>query len=186
MSSHDETRNDDELVASAVGGNVRAFEALLTRHQGKVLRVLRLLGVRQDDVEDTAQEVFLRAFRGLHGFKKGRPFGAWIYRITVNAAMDHRGRERARLQDHDEVSSERLSELPGVVPELDMEAARLRGRLLAALAALTDRERAVFVLKEIEGLDNGEIAVALRVSRITVRRHLGLARDRLRGILSAG
>jgi RNA polymerase sigma-70 factor (ECF subfamily) len=163
-------------VAAAQEGDVRAFEALLSAHESKVLRVLRYLGVPASDREDVAQEVFVRVFRHLGGFRRGRPFGAWVYRITVNAAHDWRLRCGAAPE---EVPwTEDAGRIPGSGPDPD-----LARRLLAGLAGLSERERAVFVLRELEGLETSEVARALGITSITVRRHLGLARDRLRRLL---
>ena len=172
---------DDDLIAAAIRGEVRAFEVLLARHEGKVLRVLRLLGVRAQDREDVAQEVFLRVFRHLSGFRTGQPFGAWIYRVTVNAAHDHRERS-ARLHREEVPWSVELEAAPSEEDHPDEALARKRliARLEGALATLSDRERAVFVLRELEGLETSQVAQVLGIARITVRRHLALARGRLR------
>jgi RNA polymerase sigma-70 factor (ECF subfamily) len=164
------------LVAAAQGGDVRAFEALLSAHEGKVLRVLRFLGVAASDREDVAQEVFVRVFRHLGGFRRGRPFGAWVYRITVNAAHNWR---LSAGGSHGEVPwTDAVARVPAAGADPD-----LQRRLEAGLAALSERERAVFVLRELEGLETVEVARALGITAITVRRHLGLARERLRRLL---
>lgn len=171
----DPEAEDQRLVAAAQNGDVRALEALLARHESRVLRVLRYLGIPAADRPDVAQEIFIRVFRHLGGFRRGKAFSGWIYRVTVNAAHDYRssggraGGEEAPLVE--EIAA------PASDP------AGLRRRLEAALERLTERERAVFILKEIEGLETGEIARALGVTSITVRRHLGLARTRLRSLL---
>ena len=175
---------DDELVAAARAGDERAFAALLGRHEGPVLRVLRLLGVPSSDREDLAQDVFLRAFRYLTSYRPGRSFSAWLYRITVNVTHDWRRERMARPSD--EVASFSAAEEaidPASVALGGHELSLLRRRLETALRALSERERAVFVLCEIEGLSTLDVARALGITRITVRRHLGLARRRLTRIL---
>jgi RNA polymerase sigma-70 factor (ECF subfamily) len=177
---------DSDLAAAARAGDARAFETLLARHEGRVLRVLRLLGVPRQDREDVAQEVFLRVFRGLEGFRSSLPFASWVYRITVNAAHDHRARRfRTARQESgwsEEAGERALHDGPG--PEAQA-LARERGRVLEqALGELSERERAVFVLREMEEIDTVEVARLLGVTTITVRRHLGLARRRLATILA--
>ena len=177
---------DDDLVRAAAGGEERAFEILLSRHESTVLRVLRLLGVRAADREDVAQEVFLRVFRYLGAFRPGRPFGGWIYRITVNASHDYHNRLGRRRRDEAEWREdleETAAYAGGALRDEDLD---LRRRLLAGLAVLTERERAVFVLCEIEGLATREVARALGITRITVRRHLGRARRSLQVELGSG
>ena len=171
---------DDALVTAALDGDARAFDALLTRHESSVLRVLRLLGIPARDRDDVAQEVFIKVFRHLKGFQRGRSFGGWIYRVSVNAAHDYRARA-ARAGQDEAAWNDGLERRSG--PGDDPEMGDVRRKLEAALLQLTERERAVFVLREIEGLDTHEIARALGITGITVRRHLGLARDRLRVLL---
>ena len=183
--SRENRENDDALVSAARAGDERAFEGLLVRHEGRVLRVLRLLGVNGADREDVAQDVFVRVFRHLSGFRPGQSFRAWTYRITVNAAHDYRRKTMRRRREEvwEADGDQRADRAPGPA-ELAERAQDLRD-LDAAMTLLTERERAVFALCEIEGLDTAQVARALRISRITVRRHLSLARARLREALEA-
>jgi RNA polymerase sigma-70 factor (ECF subfamily) len=171
---------DEELVAAILDGDARAFETLLHRHETRVLRVLRLLGVGIDDREDVAQEVFVRVFRHLRGFRHGNSFGGWLYRIAVNAAHDYKKQMRLRAGRESPLSP--AQEEPAGSADRSGEAARIlesRRRLEAALSALSERERAVFVLMELEGLETVAVAKSLGITRITVRRHLSRARSRL-------
>src|SRR5258705_8249424 len=86
----DDDASEPSLVLAARRGDARAFEELLGRHEARVFRVLRLLGVSASDRDDVAQNVFLRIFRGLDGFRSGRPFSSWVYKIAANAALDWR------------------------------------------------------------------------------------------------
>jgi RNA polymerase sigma-70 factor (ECF subfamily) len=136
------------------------------------------MGVRVSEREDVAQEVFLRIFRHLGGFDRKRPLAAWVYRMTANAALDWRTQKgRDRSVPIEEGHEDRAA------PD-GSEDSLLARRLEGALAALPDRERAVFVLKELEGLETGAVARALGITQITVRRHLGRARERVRALLT--
>jgi RNA polymerase sigma-70 factor (ECF subfamily) len=170
---------EPSLIEAARGGDARAFEDLLRRHEARVFRVLRLLGVPASDRDDVAQNVFLRIFRGLDGFRPGRPFSSWVYKIAANAALDWRGqsdRQRREEAPWDEALDDAAPPASGAVD--------LARRLEAALETLSERERVVFVLVEIEGVDRADAARALGITGITVRRHLGLAKERLRQALS--
>ena len=171
---------DDELVRAARDGDAAALERLLRRHEGTVLRVLRLLGVDAGDREDVAQEVLVRVFRYLDRYRPGRSFSAWVYRITVNAAHDFRVRQQRHRREERALRSE-LEREEGSGPAAESEGGRraLRQLLESALSVLSERERAVFVLRELEGLSTHEVARSLGISGITVRRHLGRARSRL-------
>jgi RNA polymerase sigma-70 factor (ECF subfamily) len=175
--------DDATLVAAAQQGRVRALEQLLDRHQSRVLRILRLLGVPHQDRDDVAQEVFIRVFRHLGGFRSGQDFNGWIYRVTVNASHDYRSRRgrlaRGEAPWRDEIDCE--DPTPGPAEVAGQR--EMRRALEGALQQLSERERTIFVLRELEGLESREVARALGIHAITVRRHLSRARKRLRELL---
>ncbi len=176
--------HDEDLVRRARNGEVRAFEALLHRHQGRVLRMLSALGIPATDRDDVAQEIFIRVFRHLPRFRKGKAFTAWLYRITVNTVHTYRGSRALSREREQPLATGTVhppDHRPG--PESTAEGGELARRLEQALGRLTERERSVFVLRELEGLDTAAIASALGITRITVRRHLGRAKARIRKIL---
>lgn len=176
--------DDDALVTLALAGDDRAFEALLDRHDRVVVRVLGLLGVRAADREDLAQEVLVRVFRHLAGFRRGRKFSNWIYRIAVNVARDHRDLSRRNPAEPDAYEPTPDSEVhPGLGPERQLQGRELALQLEVAVARLSPRERDVFVLHEMEELTSKEVAGVLGITQITVRRHLSRARESLRKIL---
>lgn len=183
----DSDPSDESLVAMAAEGNREALDSLLRRNEARVLRVLRLMGVPASDREDVAQDVFLRVFQHLSGFRAGNSFGGWLYRITVNASNDYRGRAARRRKDESGWVAgleEAASGAPGQTRELES-----RGewrRIERALESLSPRERAVFVLSELEELDTRQVARALQITSITVRRHLVRARKHLQRILAEG
>lgn len=170
--------SEPSLIEAARGGDARAFETLLARHEARVFRVLRLMGVSASDRDDVAQNVFLRIFRSLNGFQPGKPFSSWVYKIAANAALDWRG-QSDRLRREEAPWDDQTEEI--AAPEAGRQ--DLARHLEAALETLSERERAVFVLIEMEGLDRADVARALGITRITVRRHLGLAKERLRQAL---
>lgn len=177
---------DADLVGAAREGDERAFEMLLRRHEGRVLRVLRLLGVPHSDREDVAQEVFVRVFRHLAGFRAGHTFEGWLYRITVNAVHDQRRRHLRRNRreaDWESHAGDPADPAPG--PGEIADGRDRRRSLEVALTRLSERERAVFVLCEMEGLESGRVAAALGITSVTVRRHLGRARRRLQRLLAS-
>ena len=177
--SEDETP-EPSLIEAARAGNARAFEELLRRHEVRVFRVLRLLGVPASDREDVAQNVFLRIFRGLDGFKTGRPFSSWVYKISSNAALDWRGQSDKQRRE-EAPWDDTLDETTAAPAVGNQDLAR---RLEAALETLSYRERSVFVLIEMEGIDRADAARALGINGITIRRHLSRAKERLRQALA--
>src|SRR6185295_16311297 len=108
-----------DLLAKAQGGNLFAFEEMVKRYQRRVystaFRILR----RHDLADDVAQETFLRAYRSLDRFDRGRPFGPWICRIAANLAVNHvrspRAREQALPEGHGEQPAVSQDPLTGVL-----------------------------------------------------------------------
>ena len=175
--SADAARRDERaLVIAAQRGSNEAFAALVRLHQRRAYAVVRAIVLTHEDAEDAVQEGFLHAFRALDRFLPDQPFGAWLYRIMANAALDLVRRRKVRDAD----------ELPETVPVLFRdpgEADELRRRLTDALTRLTDRQRSVIVLHDVEGFTHGEIGVMLGIPEGTARSDLHHARKELRRIL---
>jgi RNA polymerase sigma-70 factor (ECF subfamily) len=164
------------LVEAAQGGDTAAFSALVRLHQRRAYAVARAIVLTHEDAEDAVQEGFLHAYRALARFLPGQPFGAWLYRIVTNAALDLVRRRKVRDAD----------QLPETVPmpfRDPGEADELRRRLGSALERLGDRQRAVIVLHDVEGFTHGEIGGMLGIPEGTARSDLHHARAALRRVL---
>jgi RNA polymerase sigma-70 factor (ECF subfamily) len=168
---------DEQLVERAgTGGDNQAFAELVRRHQGKVRGLLLRLTANPPLADDLAQEVFLRAYRGLVGFEGRARFSTWLYRIAYNVFLNHRTR------------SKELSALPlgfesqTAAPDGDLSPTRLdlRRDLAGAIAALPERYRAVVTLYYLEDVSYPEIAEVLDLPLGTVKTHLHRAKKLLR------
>ena len=180
MSSRAVEHHDEaDLVDRARCGEPEAFAELVRRHQREVFTLALRLVSNPDLAGDVAQETFVRAWRAMPGFRADSSFSTWIHRITVNTAWSLRRRRRrhdgAPLDD--EVAA--LAD-PGPTPEQAGENLELRGRLLGALAALPEPQRAVVVLKDVYGWTHREIARALGITVTAAKVRLHRARARLR------
>ena len=149
------------------------FAEIFRAHAPLVWRALRRLGVREADVEDLSQEVFVIVHRKLPTFEGRSALSTWIYGICVRVASDHKKRAHVRReQPTDRPPDERHS-----APQLE-EFARGQARALLdrALDTLDEDKRAVFVLYEIEELDMPEVAKALSCPLQTAYSRLYAAR----------
>jgi RNA polymerase sigma-70 factor (ECF subfamily) len=177
-------RDEAELIRAAIGGDREAFETLVVLKRERVVRTAYQVTGDLEDARDVAQWVFLRLWRVLPRFDPQRRFDTWLYRITVNAAIDQlrtRGPKGAiQPLREDPAVLERASTAGAAEQALDLEL--LQKAFLRLAARLAPRQRAAFVLKEIEGLDTPEVARILGVRESTVRNHLHQARR----ILQAG
>ena len=153
-----------------------------------VYRVAYQFAGNHYDAEDIAQDVFIKVHRSLPRFRQDAQFTSWIYRIAMNACIDHR---RRQSPTRDAVSSEEaeqrmlntVEEGPG--PEVRAYAGELGSVLESAIGRLPQGQRIVFVMRHYEGLKLEEIAAALGLAEGTVKRQLHAAVHRLRAALSA-
>ncbi|MDQ3697660.1 MAG: sigma-70 family RNA polymerase sigma factor [Gemmatimonadota bacterium] len=165
-----------ELVLAAQRGSRDAFAQLVRSHQGRALAVARAIALTREDAEDAVQEAFLHAYRALDRFRPDQPFGAWLGRIVANAALDI-GRRR-KVRDADQLPESLAS------PFRDpAEADELRERLRDGLARLTERQRGVLILHDVEGFTHVEICGMLGIPEGTARSDLHHARMSLRRML---
>lgn len=172
----DAQRPEREFVLAAQRGDHDAFAALVHLHQRRAYAVTRAIVATHEDAEDAVQEGFLHAYRALDRFLPDQPFGAWLYRIMANSALDLVRRRKVR--DADELTE--AVALPFRDPG---EADELRTRLGEALTHLTERQRSVIVMHDVEGFTHGEIGGMLGIPEGTARSDLHHARATLRGIL---
>jgi RNA polymerase sigma-70 factor, ECF subfamily len=177
-------RDDEDLtdlIRAATGGDRRAFEDLVLRKRDRVVRTALQITGNLEDAKDVAQGVFLRLWKVLQRFDLEKRFDTWLYRITVNAAIDcirERG-PRGTLHALPDDAGERLRD-PSAGPEELLDLAQLQGAFFRLAARLAPKQRATFVLKEIEGLETTDVARVLGVTESTVRNHLLQARRVLR------
>lgn len=163
-------------VIAAQKGSEAAFAELVRLHHRRAYAVARAIVLSHEDAEDAVQDGFLHAFRALDRFHSDQPFGAWLNRIVANAALDLVRRRKVR--DADELPETLAMPFrdPGVADEL-------RTRLTEALTHLTDRQRSVIVLHDVEGFTHGEIGKMLGIPEGTARSDLHHARAALRRLL---
>lgn len=171
---------DPETLARAQRGDPIAFRAFVVRYERPVFALLsRLLG-RGREVEDLAQETFLRAFRALPGFDPAGParVSTWLLTIATRLALDAKKKKRPEPL-RPELASEASS------PERLARQRELQRALTAAIEALPDDQRAAFVLAEFHGFSLAEIAEALGAPAGTIKTRLFRAREKLQRALEA-
>lgn len=169
------------LVARAKAGDLQAFEQLLIRYQRPVLgTAVKLLG-NVADGQDAAQEVFLRLHKYLHTFDLEAEFLPWLYKMTINICRDiARKRGNNRLVSLEE----ELGSLSKLMSQDNQEEAfntsQERQIVTQALSTLSEKERAVIVLRDIQGLDTKEVARLLGTVEATVRSQISMARIKIK------
>lgn len=171
---------DVELIREVLAGRVELFEILVRRYQRLVATAALRMGVARQEVEDVANEVFYKVFRNLKRYEPRHALSTWLYRITVNAALDHkRGRRHDALAE--EVPASLADNRPSPHDEADEEQ---RARLLQeALGRIPGHYRAPLVLAHIEGLSVDEVARILDLPEGTVKSRLFRARAMLKAMI---
>lgn len=176
---------DEEIVERVRAGETALYEILMRRYNQRLYRVARSILGNDAEAEDVMQEAYVRAFAHLDQFEGRAKFATWLTKIAAYEAL-MRLRKRSRFTDLDKpLESGDLTGIdvlpaPGPNPEQQAASSELRGALEAALDSLPDAYRAVFVCREVEGLDTRETAEALGMTVQTVKIRLHRARAHLR------
>jgi len=178
--------NDSRLLNNARNGDRNAFGKLVKKYQQKVLYLAFDLVNDYDTAHDVAQDAFIRAYTRLNQFEDRALFSTWLYRITVNTALDAcRKKKRDAHQSLDDslpeleksyFEDENLNATPGQIVENKETYARLR----EALEDLTENQKTATVLKYFHQKTSGEIAEIMGCAESTVRIHIHRALGNLR------
>lgn len=181
------TANDSDLVARAAAGDAAAFHVLVERHRAMVYRIAYQFAGNHHDAEDVAQDVFLKVYRSLGRFRHDAQVTSWLYRIVMNACIDHKRRHMpAGWAPFTEDAELRMLNTPeeGPGPEQIAYGGQVGAVLQDEVARLPPGQRLVFTLRHHEGLKLCEIAEALGLAEGTVKRQLHAAVHRLRAALT--
>jgi RNA polymerase sigma-70 factor, ECF subfamily len=179
---------DTDLVARAAAGDASAFHALVERHRAMVYRMAYQFAGNHHDAEDIAQDVFIKVYRGLDRFRHDAQVTSWLYRIVMNACIDHRRRSApAGWAPFTDDMESRMVNTPeeGPGPEAQAYGGQIGEVLAEEIARLPPGQRLVFMMRHHEGLKLSEIASALGLAEGTVKRQLHAAVHRLRDALTA-
>ena len=176
---------DLELVRAARAGDEGAFETLVRTHEKKIYNLcLRLCG-NSDDAADAAQEAFVSAWRALPFFREESNFATWLYRLATNASIDLLRREKRHRApvslDDEEQSVDAVDE--SASPDELYEKKELRAAVLRAMEGLSDEQRRILILRELQQLSYQEIAEIMDMELGTVKTRIHRARKNLRNAL---
>ena len=173
--------DDGQLVAEFVAGDQQAFDEIVRRYEPRLRRVARRIVGDPGDASDVVQDSFIRAWRGLSGFRGEATLATWLNRVVVNSARSHLHRNRRYLAWSQFGPTD--EELPPAWLPIDIDTPDqlllrddLEAHLNAALSELPDRLRRPILLREYQGLCYEAIAVLLEIPLGTVRSRIFRAR----------
>lgn len=183
--------DERELVRRLQAGDRDAFRELVERYKRDVHALAYDLCGNHHDAEDLSQEVFIKAYRAIGGFRADARLGSWLYRITMNAHIDSRRRKPVQIVSIDAPAADGqdgdmpavLPSARGAAPDSAAGASRFREDVERALDALSAQERTVFVLRHYHDMRIHEISDSLSIAEGTVKsllfRSVRKLRDRL-------
>jgi RNA polymerase sigma-70 factor (ECF subfamily) len=181
---------EDDLVTELQSGSDSAFDYLVSYYHSSVFNLVYGILMDSADAADVTQEVFLRVFRGIHGFRRGSSLKTWLYRISVRQALNHRRwcwrHHRQQISiDAEEAETGRPFDLENheATPFDQYAAHEMQATVRRALASVPPLFRSAVILRDLEGLAYEEIAEIMDVSVGTVKSRILRGRRILRDIL---
>ena len=173
-----------ELLQQAQRGDASAFNQVVTAYRRRILGTISRLIGRPEDVEDVAQEVFLRLYFSLDQLRTPEVFEPWLYRLTVNASYDYlrksKRRPESRMSDLSEQQVMMADAAAGSKAQTEeSELHRVRDTVQSLLAAVSEEDRILLTLKEVEGLSLKELENIYHVNENSLKVRLFRARQRV-------
>lgn len=175
---------DSQLIEKAKGGDPSAFNQVVLAYRKRILGVISRLIGRPEDVEDVSQEVFVRLYYSLDQLRSAEVFEPWLYRLTVNAAYDYlrriKRRHESRMADMSETQVLMADSAAGGKRSAeDEEKSRVREFVEALFVHVSEEDRILLTLKEVEGLSLKELEQIYRINENALKVRLFRARQRV-------
>lgn len=173
------------LVKRAQKGDIKAFEQLVSTYQDRIYALSYQLTGNYADAQDLAQNVFIKAYRALPGFRNEADFGTWLHRIAVNLSINEKRKRKPDVSLDNPVQTTE-GEMPRLVvsngdsPEEAYEKKEFSGMVREALWELSQEHRVVLVLREMQGYSYDEIAHMLNCTLGTVKSRINRARQAMK------
>lgn len=176
---------DKELISQILNGNQELYAELIRRYQAPVIALCRSMTGDHQEAEDLAQEIFVKAFYALGGFKGGSAFYTWLYRIALNHSRDFLRKKKRRSEESWENLVEKQGgQIEALLARPDTTKSFENQELISrALACLPEQSREILTLREVQGLTYEELAAVLKCSLDGVKGRLKRAREDLRNRL---
>jgi len=178
--------DDKGLVSLLKQGKEEGFRLLVRHYQARLLKIAFGITLDKEESLDIIQEVFLKVYKNIGAFREESRLSTWLHRMTVNQCLNWRRRWKRRFRwRHESIDVKGLADHPVLGtrdydPEVLYQDREIRETLWTALGELPEEARAVFALRELEGLSYDEIAKVLNIKKGTVSSRLYHARKRLR------
>jgi RNA polymerase sigma-70 factor (ECF subfamily) len=174
-----------ELIQEAVRGSQPAFRAVVEANQGFVYAVAFRFVNDQQEAEDITQEVFVRLWKNLKSYRHEVKLTTWLYKIVTNRCLDFLKSRHGRQQKNKVDINNTHFVQDSSTPEKEFQQQELSRIIHAAAEELTPKQKAVFILRDLEGLTSEEVSAALSMSAGNVKSNLFYARQKMTEKLKA-
>jgi RNA polymerase sigma-70 factor (ECF subfamily) len=175
-------RDEQQLILEAKAGSPRAFQCLVERHMKQTYNIAFGFVGDHDAAEDITQEVFVKVHRTLSSFRGESEFSTWLYRITTNLSINHMRRHRKIRERTVEMNDALVTHAPS--DDYHAESADQRAYVERVLHELPTLQRAVVILRHLDGLSTRQVSTILHCSEGTVKTHLFRGLKKMRNRLS--
>lgn len=177
--------SDSEVIEQVLQGQIEMFEILMRRNNQLLYRTIRSYIDIDADVQDTMQDVYVKAFQKLHQFHNDALFSTWLVRIGINQALEHKRKSKKHVTVNifKEIGTLQIADTETMNPENKTIYLESSAFIEAAIDALPHKYKIVFMLKEVEGLEISEIAKILNLSSSNVKVRLHRARNMMKEFL---
>ena len=181
-SSSDELEKEKTLIGKARQGDQLSFKALVEKYKSQVASLAYRMVGDYEDAKDISQNVFIKTYQNLNSFDTERRFSTWLYRITMNASIDFlRKYKKHKMDNLDNLVGQLASAKDNT--EKVFNDTLIKWAVESTLDKLNRKQKSVFVLRDLEGLDIKEISQITQMPQATVRWYLHRARVKLKGEL---
>jgi RNA polymerase sigma-70 factor, ECF subfamily len=175
---------EPELIERARAADGQAFNQIVLAYRKRILGTISRLIGRPEDVEDVAQEVFVRLYYSLDQLRTPEVFEPWLYRLTVNAAYDYLRRRKRRAESRmSDLSEQQVmmadSTASGKQQDTEREKSRVREFMDALFRHVSEEDRLLLTLKEVEGLSLKELEQVYKINENALKVRLFRARQRV-------
>ncbi len=167
---------DPEIMRKALHGDTYAFRLIVEQYQGFSYSVAFRLLNHAEDAEDVVQEAFVRIWKNLHRYQHDVKFSTWLFQIVTNLCLDVLKSGRRKLQRKSETIEKEHLVYDQSTPEKEIQQKELEVMIQEAAATLTPKQKAVFVLRDLEGLSVAEVSSVLNMTEGSIKSNLYYAR----------
>lgn len=175
----DGEREVKRLIAAFQAGDQHAYDQIVKRYQGPITALAYQMTHDYDEAADVAQDVFVKMARNINRYDEKRKFYTWLYRITVNAGIDHI--RRSQRHQHETLDSiPEVEERSNADPEMSFLRQQIQEHIKEATTKLNEKQRSAFLLRDVGGRKVDDVAGIMNMPEATVRWYLHRARARIR------